>query len=251
MDEHRNEYFEAAKILGFIDEISPKYQQYDEGWIAGASRIGIWAREIHYNKLLEQIKIVGPTAILADERLLWAEIDGIDPIEYNKLLVKYQEKSDISKSNLFLPVGNNINRTEEGKKYLLELAKTNNIELNPNEPFIIYKTPQECPKGFFSERTYPNYLNPNVSKLTESLMAKDLSKFLNNKATVIDTRSENNQRPNTSTTARDAALELVMKIQKGNFDEQKEFHILFVTNNPYIERQTISTQREVDKVKGF
>ncbi|MCC8417457.1 MAG: hypothetical protein LN588_02910 [Rickettsia endosymbiont of Bryobia graminum] len=128
------------------------------------------------------------------------------------------------------------------------MAKNNNIELYPNEPFTKYKNDEECPKGFFLGRTYPKYLDHSSSKITESLMSIDLSKFLNNKVTIIDTKAENNQRPNTSTTAHDAAIDLVKKIKNGDFGDQKEFIILLETNNPYIERQIIDTQRAVDKV---
>ncbi len=56
------------------------------------------------------------------------------------------------------------------------------------------------------------------------------------------------KRPNTSTTARDAALRFVDEIIQGKYGDQKDFTILFQTNNPYIERQGICAQREVNKV---
>ncbi|MCC8417458.1 MAG: hypothetical protein LN588_02915 [Rickettsia endosymbiont of Bryobia graminum] len=52
MNKHRDEYFQSAKELGLIDEVLPKHQKYDEAWIAGASRIGILARIIHFNKII-------------------------------------------------------------------------------------------------------------------------------------------------------------------------------------------------------
>ena len=51
-----------------------------------------------------------------------------------------------------------------------------------------------------------------------------------------------------ASTARDAAEKLVKDIIGGKYGDKREFKILLLTNNPYIERQTIATQREVDKV---
>ncbi|WP_425360661.1 MULTISPECIES: hypothetical protein [unclassified Candidatus Tisiphia] len=44
------------------------------------------------------------------------------------------------------------------------------------------------------------------------------------------------------------AVTLVDKILSGGLGEQKDYVILFISNNPYIQRQTIATQREVDKI---
>lgn len=82
-------------------------------------------------------------------------------------------------------------------------------------------------------------------------MSSDLLKTFSvgKTAVVIDTQTgENNQRPNTASTAYDAAKDLMTRIQNGDFGDQKHFTILFVSNNPYIKRQTIATQREVDAV---
>lgn len=82
-------------------------------------------------------------------------------------------------------------------------------------------------------------------------MSQDLIKtYFNNTSafTIIDTLAEQHQRPNTASTTRDAAAKLVERIVNGEYADKKEFIILFESNNPYIERQTIATQREVNKL---
>ncbi|WP_341758150.1 hypothetical protein [Candidatus Tisiphia endosymbiont of Ditula angustiorana] len=254
MTKYASQHIEAARQLGLIDEISPQHQEYTESWIAGASRIGLLARIIYYNKIIEQIKVNGSVLVLTGARPLWANIDGINPETYAKLLKIWQDKGDINKLDASLLVGEDLARTEEGKTYLESLAKSYNIALDITQPFIKYTTKEECPKGLFPGRVYPNYASTDPKILTESLMSEDLlNNFLNKdqriSAEVINTElGDNNTRPNTATTARDAAATLVNKILKGTLGEHKDYIILFVSNNPYIQRQAIATQREVDKI---
>ncbi len=254
MTKYASQYIEAARQLGLIDEIPPQHQEYAESWIAGASRIGLLARIIYYNKIIEQIKINGSVLVLAGARPLWANIDGINPETYAKLLKIWQDKGDINKLDASLSVREDLARTEEGKAYLASLAKSYNIALDITQPFIKYTTKEECPKGLLPGRVYPNYASTDQITLTESLMSVDLlNNFLNKDqrsyAEVINTEiGKNNERPNTATTAYDAAVILANKILNEELGEQKDYVILFVSNNPYIQRQTIATQREVDKV---
>jgi hypothetical protein len=255
MVKHQALYIEQAQKLGLIDEIVPNYEKYDKVWIAGASRIGLLARIIYYDQLIaKQADLVqGNVLVLAGQRPLWAEIDGINPETYQKLFQAWQGDSDINNLKVFLPIGEDLGRIEEGKKYIQALAESYGIKLNPDKPFIEY-TKETAPQGYFAERTYPNYASLEQKKLTESLMAADLGqKFLKGKAKLIDTQSgAGGIRPDTAATARDAAESLIQKILKEKLppelDQQKKFTILLVSNNPYIERQTIATQREVDKL---
>ncbi|MCC8397769.1 MAG: hypothetical protein LN569_00330 [Rickettsia endosymbiont of Labidopullus appendiculatus] len=254
MTKYASQYIEAARQLRLVDEIPPQHQEYAESWIAGASRIGLLARIIYHNKITEQIKVNGPVLVLAGARPLWANLDGINPDIYAKLLKIWQDKGDIDKLDASLLVGEDSARTEEGKKYMESLARNNNIALDITQPFIQYTTKEECPAGLFPGRVYPNYATTDEKKLTESLMSEDLlNNFLNKEqritAEVINTElGNNNARPNTATTAYDAAVILTNKILNNEFGEQKDYVILFVSNNPYIKRQAIATQREVDKV---
>ncbi|WP_341752769.1 MULTISPECIES: hypothetical protein [unclassified Candidatus Tisiphia] len=197
------------------------------------------ARIIYYNKIIEQIKVNEPVAVLTGKRLLWANIDGINPETYDKLLKIWKDKGDINKLDASLLVGEDLARTEEGKAYLKLLAQNHNIALNPIQPFIQYTTKEECPKGLFPGRVYPNYTTTDEKKLTESLMSEDLlTDFLDkdhkSSAKVINTKvGKNNERPNTATTACDAAVILVNKISNGEFGKQKDYVILFISNNPY------------------
>ncbi|MCC8397768.1 MAG: palindromic element RPE1 domain-containing protein [Rickettsia endosymbiont of Labidopullus appendiculatus] len=254
MTKYASQYIEAAKQLGLINEIKPNYQEYDEAWIAGAARISLLTRIIYYNKLTEQIKVNGSVLILTGVRPLWANIDGINPKIYTELLEAWQGKADINKLDTVQLFGNDSACIEEGERYIESLAKDYGIKLNKAQPFIQYKTQEECPSGLFPIRLYPNYASSNEREITETLMSSDLvNKFLNKdqvkRIEIINTKvGNNNERPDTATTAHDAAVNFAKRILSRKFGRQKDFVILFVSNNPHIERQTIVTQREVDKV---
>ena len=252
MEVFDKDYKKEATLLGFIDRKLPEFKKYDMGWIAGASRPGLLARVKDYEYLSTNLVKVrdNQTLILAGSRELWANIDGINP-EMSSLLYT-KEIINIDKLPVLLKVGNNEEAIKEGQKYLTYLANSYGIKLDIDNPFIEYKTKEECPEGRFPKRVYPNYNKDETGKLTESLMAEDLSKqFLQqnkDKFVIIGTKEEQSQRPNTTTTARDAAEFLVKQILEGVYKDQKEFVILFESNNPYIERQTLATQASVDQV---
>lgn len=132
------------------------------------------------------------------------------------------------------------------------LAARYNIKLDPTSPFIQYKAIAECPPGHFPARVYPHYATGETKKLTETLMSQDLiTTYPSNGTqtiTIVDTLADQHLRPTTASTARDAATRFVERIINGEYGDKKEFVILFETNNPYIERQTTATQREVNKV---
>ena len=254
MTKYKSQYIVDARQLGLINEIKPNYQEYDEAWIAGAARIRLLTRIIYYNKLTEQIKVNGLVLVLTGARPLWANLDGINPKTYTELLEAWQGKADINRLDTVQLVGNDSACIEEGERYIESLAKDYGIKLNKAQPFIQYKTQEECPLGLFPRRFYPNYASSNERKLTEDLMSSDLvNKFLNKdqvkRTEIINTKvGKNNERPDTATTAHDAAVNFVERILSRKFGRQKDFVILFVSNNPHIERQTIVAQREVDKV---
>lgn len=241
------EFIEAAKTLGLIDAIPPKLQEYDFVWIFGASRLGMLARVIEYQYLLNKgLEVKGPTQALAGDRELWAEIDGIDPIKLAILMQAAQEHSSIS----ILPIAwtpdgetaeEKTRKIEEGKSYLKSLAQKHSIPLNPDEPFII--------KG---GRTYANSLDGR--KLTETMMAQDLlEQFLSgHQITTIDTTTQaGSDRPNTSTTAFDAAKAIIAHPFVDTTDHTATaptiLHGLTISNQPYVTRQKLSAQQATDK----
>lgn len=253
MTEYRGEYIDAARVLGFIDRVEPSYKEYDAGWNAGASRIGLLARVIDYfNTISSKALIIkGETSVLAGGRELWAEIDGITPQVLEKLMDADKRNINMDLVNISLPSGSNEGRAEEGKKYIAALAGRNDIALNPEMPLIKYTTKAECPAGREPSRWYPNYADGEMRKLTESLMSQDVLKTItgNKDVSIVDTAaSVDGMRPNTTTTAADAARKIVAKIKAGEYGTQKTFFILFESNQPYIERQTLATQAAVDEV---
>jgi len=251
MEQYKEEYLKEAKILGLIDRKDPTLDKYDGGWIAGASRIGALARLIDYAyNLSKGVKVDGDTVILAGQRELWANIDGVSPTILELLIDAMNNKTNIDNLDTLDILGKDYTRINEGKEYMLTLAKRFNIELDPYQPFIQYNTKEECPLGRFPGRVYANYSKEEKNKLTETIMSQDLlnTYFGHQEVTIVDTLEEGNIRPNTSTTARDAAENLVKKINNGDYGNKKSFVILFESNQPYIERQTLATQASIDNI---
>jgi hypothetical protein len=231
-------------------------KEYDGCWIAGAERIILLQRIIDYNYHIysKGIQINGETLILAGQQELWADIDGMPREMGEKLMEALQWNIDIDTIRLSLSiVDDSATITEEGKTYMMKLAQDYNIRLDPSEPFVQYTKIDECPPGRFPNRIYANYYDMNeTSKLTETRLSKDLLKNYSNGNTdninIIDTLAENQQRPNTASTARDATERIVKRILSGEYGDRRIFNILLCTNNPYIERQTLTTQWEVNKI---
>ncbi len=148
MAEYKDAYIESARILGFIDRVRPMSEVYDEAWIAGASRVGLIARDIDY---FEQPIKTNVVKVLAGARPLWAEIDGIAPELKAKLLKLHSEKRDIDSLDTTLMVGDISERTQEEIKYILELATKYSIMLDKTLPIITY-TKDICPNGLFPGR---------------------------------------------------------------------------------------------------
>ncbi len=91
-------------------------------------------------------------------------------------------------------------------------------------------------------------------KLTETLLSQDLLRTYSNsninKINIIDTLAEKQNRQNTASTSRDATERIVKRILSEEYVDKKTFNILLCTNNPYIERQTLKTQWQVNKILG-
>jgi hypothetical protein len=251
MVKYKSFYLEQAKILGLIDRKNPQRKEYDFAWIAGANRLIFLTRIIDFNFNLTNynLKIPGGIMLLAGNRELWANLDGIHPKLHDELLNVFKLNENVDKISLLKDDFNlSLN---EGKDYVLYLARKFNVNLNPEIPLIQYSTIEECPPGRFLNRLYPNY-NSEENKLTETLMAKDLietdlkSKFF---VSYIDTKAFKNSRPTTATTARDATEECISLIMNDkSLNDKKEFIILFESNNPHIERQMLTSQQEADDV---
>ena len=251
MKQYKAEYLSATQILGLIDRINPDRTEYDGGWIAGASRLGALARVMDFQwNLKHGATIKGDSKILAGSRPIWAEIDGIHPDVLSRLEAGRTNGTKIDDINLVEPDQASTAKTNNGVEYIISLAARLGIKLVPELPVIKYSTKEDCPKGFFPGRTYPNYADTNGPKLDESKMSLDIMNLVlgNNKIGIVDTQSQHHQRPTTETTTKDATERFLQDIKDGKYGDQKEFHILFETNNPYIERQTLSAQQAVNAV---
>ena len=250
MIKNKSLYIEQAKNLGLMDGKAPKENFYDFAWILGASRSTFLKRIVNFNFNLKtyNLKTQGGIMLLAGNRELWANFDKLNPQLHEKLLEKYESNEGVDSVGMF----NNDNCLREGMDYIIYLARKFNVKLNENMPFIEYKSIAECPSGRFVNRVYANYATNEENILTETMMAKDLIETdLKNQLSVsyIDTKEFNDARPTTATTVRDATEECIRLIENGKFlSNKKEFKIILESNNPYIERQTLTSQQEVDKV---
>lgn len=251
---HADEYHQAAQLLRLIDRECPLLDEYDGVWIAGASRLGLSTRimNFNYHRVTRNLKINGEILVLAGERELWANIDGLAPALSKSLYDASQNYADIDTVPIELSINDDHSIIDEGKSYMMHLAQTYSIKLNSSEPFIQYKNKDECPIGRFPNRLYANYDINEKSKLTETIMACDLLKTLSHnlpsKICVIDTLMHDQKRPNTVSTARDATDRFIRRFITEDDGEKKKFVILLSSNNPFIERQTLATQRQVDQM---
>ena len=249
MIKYKTLYIEQARILGLIDRKTPTKPTYDFVWIAGAVRPVFLSRiiDFYFNWNKYNFEILGEILLLAGNRELWIGADSINPVYHKQLLEAFKENKNID-SIAYLENDNLV----DGIEYIKNLAKKINIKLNPLAPVIEYKQENECPHGRFTKRIYPNYDLNEQLKITETLMAKDFMETeLENKFFVkyIDTIECIGRRPTTATTARDATKACVEQIFNNQlFSNRKEFSILFASNNPYIERQTLTSQQEADQV---
>jgi hypothetical protein len=250
MTDHAEAYKNEAKKLGLIDRKRPLLEEYDQAWIAGTSRPEVLARIQDYKYTISKgikIKSAEDVVILAGQRELWANIDGLT--QKAKEALSTHDIIDIDLSDISIPAGEDAEIIAEGKDYLIYLAKKYNILYNINEQFVTYEKGDQIPNGLTDGRTYLNYAEGETGKLTESLMCKDLfSTHVTHKVKIVDTQNQGGKRPDTTSTAIDAAKALVAKIKSGAYPAQKEFSIIYFSNNPYIERQTLATQRAVNKV---
>ena len=254
---YAKEYMEEAKALGLTEEKKPTAIKYEEAWLAGASRVGILARLHYYKYLLDSSKIEiinHEVQVLAGHRELWANIDGLSPLA--KKVLETTNIININEIDMSVPAGDYRDVTLEGKEYMFTLARDKGIKLDDQQSFIEYlKDDQNIPKGRAAGRTYVNYAKEETKKLTESLLAQDiLNKYFKSESNIIDTAgsvpgsySATDTRSNTYSTGLDAANNLVDRILAANSD-QREYYILYVSNNPYIERQALATQLVVNKV---
>lgn len=253
MAKYKDEYLKAAAILQLIDREIPKYKHYDVAWIAGASRFNMITRIIDYYYAISKYNIkINNVEVLTGDRELWANIDGVVPTVLEKLIHAYQTNLDLDLLNID---NSDIKRVDEGKEYIIRLAKKYHIKLNSLSPFIQYTNLSECPTGCFPNRLYPNYIESAGIKLDEALMVRDLidTIFSSKVITIVDeTVGVDSYRPTTESTVRDATMKFIENVINTNdYINKKEFIILFQSNNPFILRQTIVTQRQVNEVVDY
>jgi hypothetical protein len=250
MEEYKAEYFESAKILGLTDRVEPTSFEYDEAWIAGASRVGFLARTYDLFSLIDKdlFSVKGGIYALAGQRPLWAEIDGIQPTYLKSLEDLISSRGNIDDMPT-LANDTSPDRVTNGKLYMHQLADSYGVKLNKDQPFIVYAS--NPPKGLVVGRTYPNYSKGEERKLDETLMSLDVLEKLETifagKVHIVDTiKYSDGKRPDTSSTVRDAAKRLLSSLKES--EREGSFMVVLESNNPYIERQALQAQLEINKL---
>jgi hypothetical protein len=126
----------------------------------------------------------------------------------------------------------------EGQEYMMKLAKKHHIAINTLVPF-----------STVNGRTYLNYEDPKGIVLNETLMSQDILEEFGMDAYVVDSSAKNNgNRPDTATTARDMVNVLLQEINDHKYGDKTHFDLFLQSNNPYIKRQELTVQYEVNKI---
>lgn len=247
MEQYQDEYTKVSTDLGLVERITPSNTIYDEAVVLGAARYTVTGRILDYlYNTNNGIVIKGITTALAGRRPLWGEIDGISPEAYIQLVNKSKEGKKIE--DIELDHGTSTEVNIGGIEYMVDLANKIGIKINDEEQTIIYRPEDKIPTGFRPGRTYLKYIDPS-NFLTETHMVYDVLDTLSEGTIkVSDTESSlDDRRPDTSSTARDYANALIERIQSGYFGTQKKFIIYVQSNQPYVKRQTLSVQKEIDR----
>ena len=239
MTEYSSQYFQEARKLDLIDSIEPNYEiDYNLALVLGASRAGLYARLVELNYYIANDLKADAISVLAGQRELWAQIDGISPKVLDILISAKNDKLSMKDVNIKVLANPPQERTDEGKKYLVELAQKSAISFNLDNPIVDR-----------DGRSYLNYAPDETSKLTETLMSLDLLEEFGLNYHIVDTiHHESAMRPNTQSTAKDTAERFIKEVIDGKYGGTTEFNLLAVSNNPYINRQAIAVQREFNKI---
>lgn len=213
MQIYQQQYLENAQKIGLIEEIKPTFKKYDESWVMGAGRYRTMTRIAHLKQLIDSGFEVGKVRLLSGNRELWVEID-------------------------------NIGDVDEAKDFMLKIAEKNNIKIDAKKPFITRNV-------LGSPRTYINYHSGETKKLTETLMMAEIYEniFAKNEVTLIDDISKKH-RPTTESTVENIAKYVFQNrfAEDGDLKDQAEIVIMIISNQPYCERQKLTTKRVVEKI---
>lgn len=213
MDLYHEKYILNARKLNLIDEINPKLKKYDECWIQGAARFRVMSRMQYLKQLQDNGINVGKVRMLTGARELWAELAVITDLE-------------------------------EAKQCMINLAKENNIAFDVTNPFEIRHVGS-------ADRTYLRYAKGETRIITETMMARKMYRqiFGYDIAEVVDSKAAQGlMRPNTEQNAKDVALDLKVRIDQGDFTDNRPINILVISNQPYCKRQAITIARAVKKI---
>lgn len=229
------EYMEAAKAIGVVDRVK-REEQVDEVWIMGAARLGLETRIVDFKYNLANgltFKEDQVVRLLAGQRKLWAEIDGISPSVQKVFKLAQTQIVDLD-GHVF---SSGVKVTEEGKQFILALADKKGVPYSQIQPFVQYERGER--EGYFPGR---HYLNVTT---TRELMETDLAKHVLEKyisgVKVVDTLADGEKRPDTTSTVVDA-----LKSETPEYWQGKT--VAVQSHQPYAHRQALSAVNAANKL---
>jgi hypothetical protein len=246
LEAKKNLYLKSISKLGLLSEISILQENYDAVWVMGGSRERTLERCKYYKKYLHIIENKPKIfALVADDRELFAELDGLSE-EYRALMLNSEL---IEYNKLGYEINKQDSKIQDGIKYMLYLANKEGIPLVTE--IIKYNTENESIEGRYPGRTYLNYDMFQGKKITEKEMTQEsFSHFLPNSQIIYVSASKAQpithlNRASSVETAREAAKLFVQDmLSQGNTTAK----LLMISNNPYLLRQSLIVEREVRKV---
>jgi hypothetical protein len=237
MVDRQGDYFECAERLGLMQSVQPDYKmEYDAALVLGASRPALYPRLMELNHYLKMGLKTHQLFVLTGQRELWAEIDGFHPHVLETFEKGKEQGASVNEVTVDVGFDSLADKVEEGRRYMKKLADACGVAYDQDDPF-------EMRGG----RSYLR-MTSDGNKITEVAMAQNLLvEFALIKLEVIDNAMQKSgKRPDTVSTAKQVAHQFVQSIVDQKSDK-KVFNLIAVTNNPYVERQTIAVQREFDK----
>jgi hypothetical protein len=213
METHKDRFMQNAEALGVINETRPERQNFDYSFLMGAARLRAQTRTQDLKNQAEDGLEPGVVKVLAGQRELNAELDGLGP------------EAEVKK--------------QDGITYIFNLAAKHDIQPNPQQAFIER-----------NGRTFFNYADNQQQRVTETLMMNDQVETILGDTDIeyilVDTQSDENGRPTTKTTSDDALKSIIEGLGE---TPQQDIHVLVQSNQPYVERQRLVVERSFRDLK--
>ncbi len=213
MQIYKQQYLQNAQKISLVEEIKPTLNKYDEIWVMGTGRYSDMMSRLSYLKrLIDSGFDIGKIRLLSGNHEIWVDMD-------------------------------NISDSEEAKNFMIKIANKNNIKINNERPFIVKSV-------LGRPRTYINYHSSEARKLTETLMIDEMYENIvgKNEATLIDDHKKNYCLTTEGAVGNVAKYIFQDRLEEGDLKDKSQVAVMIISNQPYCERQKLTTERIFDKV---